>query len=246
MQLRFWKKLRAIAHWNNVLLVISSYYNQMKNNYTTYCIFCDFDGTITNVETFVGMCKTFAPDLFDEIGKKMWMKELTIREGVRQLLSSLPSSLYPDMLSYIDDKEIRPGFPEFLDYCNSKDIPVVIISGGLYDSVVRKLGNLKDKVSAIYAAKIDASGEYLKVFSDYEHEGELVAKAKIMSNYRTQYKIAIGDGPTDIEMAKYADIVFARGLLKKFLPENKEYYEWDDFFDVMDTLSIIIEQQNFN
>jgi 2-hydroxy-3-keto-5-methylthiopentenyl-1-phosphate phosphatase len=66
-----------------------------------------------------------------------------------------------------------------------------------------------------------------------------------MSNYRTQYKIAIGDGPTDIEMAKYADIVFARGLLKKFLPENKEYYEWDDFFDVMDTLSIIIEQQNF-
>lgn len=209
----------------------------MKNNYTTYCIFCDFDGTITTVETFVGMCKTFAPHLFDEIGKKMWMKELTIREGVKQLLESLPSSLYPNMLAYIDDKEIRSGFPEFLDFCHSNAIPVVIISGGLYDSVVRKLGNLKDKVSAIYAAKIDASGEYLRVFSEYEHEGELVAKAKIMNNYRTQYKIAIGDGPTDIEMAKYADIVFARGLLKKFLTENKEFYDWGDFFDVMNTLS---------
>ncbi|MGQ9843897.1 MAG: HAD-IB family phosphatase [Spirochaetota bacterium] len=218
----------------------------MKTNDTTYCIFCDFDGTITTVETFVGMCKTFAPQLFNEIGKKMWMQELTIREGVQQLLSSLPSSLYPDMLAYIDDKEIRPGFAEFLDYCHSNAIPVVIISGGLYDSVERKLGSLKKKVSAIYAAKIDASGEYLRVFSEYEHDGELVAKAKIMSNYRTQYKIAIGDGPTDIEMAKYADIVFARSLLKKFLPENKEYYDWDDFFDVMDTLSIIIKQQNFN
>lgn len=215
----------------------------MNNIHTTYCIFCDFDGTITTVETFVGMCKTFAPDLFDEIGKKMWAKEITIREGVRQLLESLPSSLYPDMLAYIDDKQIRDGFPEFLDYCNASGIPVVIISGGLYDSVVRKLGKLKDKVTAVYAAKIDVSGEYLKVYSDYEYEGELIAKAKIMSNYRSDYKVAIGDGPTDIEMAKYADIVFARGLLKKFLPKDKEYYEWDDFFDVIDTLSMILQHK---
>ncbi|MEW6525528.1 MAG: HAD-IB family phosphatase [Spirochaetota bacterium] len=217
----------------------------MQQNNTTYSIFCDFDGTITTVETFVGMCKTFAPDLFDEIGRKMWNKELTIRQGVRQLLESLPSSLYKDMLAYIDDKEIRPGFGEFLEYCNNRSIPVIIISGGLYDSVVRKLGNLKEYVTAVYAAKIDASGEYLKVYSEYEHEGELVAKAAIMSNYRHPCKIAIGDGPTDIEMAKYADIVFARGLLKKFLPKDKEYYEWDDFFDVMDTLSIILEQKIF-
>lgn len=68
----------------------------------------------------------------------------------------------------------------------------------------------------------------------------------IISNYRHTCKIAIGDGPTDIEMAKYADIVFARGLLKKFLPQDKEYYEWDDFFDVMDTLSVIIEQHDYS
>ncbi|MCX8125410.1 MAG: haloacid dehalogenase-like hydrolase [Spirochaetes bacterium] len=217
----------------------------MKPQYS-HIVFCDFDGTITTVETFVGMCKTYAPELFDTIGKKMWAKEITIREGVRQLLESLPSSLYPQMLSYIDDKEMRAGFPEFLDYCNAHKIPVVIISGGLYDSVVRKLGYLKEKVAGVYAAKIDASGEYLKVYSDYEYEGELVAKAKIMSNYHSQCTIAIGDGPTDIEMAKYANIVFARGLLKKFLPKDKEYYEWDDFYDVMDTLSIIIEQRKFD
>jgi 2-hydroxy-3-keto-5-methylthiopentenyl-1-phosphate phosphatase len=32
-------------------------------------VFCDFDGTITAVETFAGMLKEFAPDL-----SKIWVK----------------------------------------------------------------------------------------------------------------------------------------------------------------------------
>jgi len=215
----------------------------MEQKHYQYILFCDFDGTITAEETFVGMCQKFAPDTFHEIGKRMWERQLTIREGVRAVIESLPSSLYPAMLAYIDAIDMRPGFPEFLCYCNNHSIPVVIISGGLYDCVVRKLGDLINKVEAIYAAKVDASGDYLKLYSDYEYEGELVAKAVIMDNYRAQCRIAVGDGPTDIEMAKHADIVFARSMLKQFLPEDKKYYEWDIFFDVIETLSVIIDKK---
>jgi len=32
-------------------------------------------------------------------------------------------------------------------------------------------------------------------------------------------------------------------MLKQFLPEGKKYYEWDNFFDVIETLSVIIDKK---
>ena len=36
----------------------------MEQKHYQYILFCDFDGTITAEETFVGMCQKFAPDIF--------------------------------------------------------------------------------------------------------------------------------------------------------------------------------------
>ncbi len=49
-------------------------------------VFCDFDGTITAVETFAGMLKEFAPDLSAQIMPQMYARTLSLRRGVSQLL----------------------------------------------------------------------------------------------------------------------------------------------------------------
>lgn len=202
-------------------------------------VFCDFDGTITAVETFAGMLKEFAPDLSDQLMPLMYAKKLTLREGVRKILESIPTRLYPEIINYATTKPIRPGFKELLDFLNSQNVPLIVISGGLRDMVKIILSrpennqSLIDKVVDIFAVDIDTSSEYLTVSSDFEADTELVAKVKVMSQYNALETIAIGDSLTDINMALEADLVFARDRLKDYLDEeNKAYVAWDSFFDI--------------
>ncbi|WP_366513676.1 hypothetical protein [Moorena sp. SIOASIH] len=62
-------------------------------------VFCDFDGTITAVETFVGMLKQFAPELSAQIMPQLYSMKLTLREGVRQMLESIPSASYREIIA---------------------------------------------------------------------------------------------------------------------------------------------------
>jgi len=208
-------------------------------------VFCDFDGTITAVETFAGMLKEFAPELSAILMPQMYDRTLTLREGVKQLLESIPSQKYPEILNYAATKEIRTGLPELLDFLESKKVPFVIISGGIEGMVetVLRNHNLRERVTAISAVKLDTQNEYLQVKSEFEGGTELVAKVKVMAKYPAQETVAIGDSVTDINMALKADIVFARDRLVDYIKiENKTYVPWDNFFDVRDHLAKIWER----
>jgi 2-hydroxy-3-keto-5-methylthiopentenyl-1-phosphate phosphatase len=198
-------------------------------------VFCDFDGTITAVETFAGMLKEFAPDLSAQIMPQMYARTLTLREGVRQLLESIPSQKYADILAYAQTKPIRPGLPELLAFLQERTIPFIIISGGIQGMIetVLKREGLLDQVTAIYGVNLNTQGEYLQVHSDWEDGAELVAKSLIMEQYSGVETIAIGDSVTDITMAKKANLVFARDRLIDYLrSENQPYIPWDNFFDI--------------
>ena len=54
-------------------------------------VFCDFDGTITAVETFVAMFKEFAPDVSAAVLPQLYNRQITLRQGVRQILESILS-----------------------------------------------------------------------------------------------------------------------------------------------------------
>lgn len=202
-------------------------------------VFCDFDGTITAIETFAGMLKEFSPDLSAKLMPEMYARRLTLRAGVRQLLESIPSSRYGEILAYARDKPIRSGLAELLDFLDERQIPFAIVSGGIRGMVetILECQGLTERVRAIAAVDLDTSGEYLQVRSDFEGETELVAKVRVMANYPAQTSIAIGDSVTDINMALQADLVFARDRLIDYLTaENKSYIPWNDFFDVRDYL----------
>lgn len=204
-------------------------------------VFCDFDGTITATETFVTVLKEFAPQLAAELIPQMYSLKLTLREGVRQILESIPSSRLPEIIEFTRTQPMRPGLPEFLDFLDSQQIPFVVISGGLRLMVEAVLGKLGQRTQAIHAIDVDASGSYLRVLSAYEGETELVDKVKVMKLYPADEKIAIGDSVTDLNMGLTAPIVFARDRLAQYLDErNKQYTLWNDFFDVRDSLSAVI------
>jgi len=170
-----------------------------KDKNTKRYVFCDFDGTITSKESLESVFKLFAPDLYSPIKEKMMALEMTIREGVRQVLESIPSVRYPEILEYVKSIPIRPGFEEMLDFLDARGVLFVIVSGGLRGMVDARLGDLAKRAHKIFAADIDTSGEFFKVTSDFEGGSELVAKVDVMNLFDAKQRIVIGDGATDID-----------------------------------------------
>jgi 2-hydroxy-3-keto-5-methylthiopentenyl-1-phosphate phosphatase len=201
-------------------------------------VFCDFDGTITAVETFVAMFKAFAPEISSQLLPQMYARQLTLRQGVRQILESIPSSRYLDILEFTRSQPVRPGFVALLDFLDAAEVPLVVVSGGLQGMVEVVLGELVQRVHAIHAIAVDTSREYLQIHSPYEDGTEMVAKVNVINQYGTVDAIAIGDSLTDLNMALHVPLVFARDRLAEYLDQHQTaYIRWTDFFDVRDRLA---------
>jgi 2-hydroxy-3-keto-5-methylthiopentenyl-1-phosphate phosphatase len=214
----------------------------MKHNMTRY-VFCDFDGTITAQESLEGVFRRFAPELWKPIKDKMMALEITIRQGVRQILESIPSERYPEILEFVQGIPIRSGFAELLDFLDACGVPFVIISGGLRGMVDARLGDLAGRAHKIFAVDVDTAGKFIQLKSDFEGDTELVAKVAVMNLFDAQQKIVIGDGVTDLNMAQNGDVVFARDNLALFLKHiGVPYREWNDFFDVIKELNVLWEK----
>ncbi len=183
----------------------------------------------------MGMLKEFAPQLSAQLMPQMYSRQLTLRAGVRQLLESIPASRYPEILTYAKTKAIRPGLVELLDFLDATRVPFIVVSGGLRGMVETTLTStgLRSRVAAIYAVDLDTSADFLGVHSEYEEGTEMVSKVQVMAQHPAQEQIAIGDSVTDLNMALYAPVVFARDRLIHYLDEHhKSYITWNDFFDV--------------
>jgi 2-hydroxy-3-keto-5-methylthiopentenyl-1-phosphate phosphatase len=208
------------------------------NSHQKRVVFCDFDGTITVEETFVAMLKHFAPKLSSELMPEMYARRLSLRSGVRQLLESIPSEHYGEIIEFSRPKLMRSGLVELLDFLDAKGVDFVIVSGGLRIMVETVIGDLVDRAKAIYAVDVDATGPRLQVNSPFEGDTELVSKVKVMALYAAESQVAIGDSVTDFNMALQASSVFARDRLAEYLDEQqKPYTKWDNFFDVLENLS---------
>lgn len=201
-------------------------------------VFCDFDGTITTDETFVAMLKRFTPEIAAEVLPDIYAKRLTLREGVRRMVESIPSERYGDILAFIRPQPVRTGLTELLNFLEAVHIPFVVISGGLRGMVETVVEPFQHRIAAIHALDVDTQGQYLRVNSRYEAGTEMVAKAQIMAEYNADETIAIGDSITDLNMALAASLVFARPPLTRYLDEQQKPYQlWDDFTDVRRALA---------
>ncbi|MEK6238832.1 MAG: HAD-IB family phosphatase [Planctomycetales bacterium] len=200
-------------------------------------VFADFDGTITVEETFVQMLRRFAPEPAAELIPEMYALRVTLREGVRRIVESIPSKRFPEMLEFVGQAEIRPGFEELLDLLKERRVPLVVVSGGLTKIIQQVLKPYRRRVAGIHAMDVNRRAKLLRVHSEFESGTELVSKVDVMDRYPAGSRVAIGDSVTDLNMAQSADLTFARDKLAKYLDERDvEYVPWQDFHDVRERL----------
>lgn len=203
-----------------------------------WIVFCDFDGTITEDETIEMFFQKFHKEEIRVLAERIIKNGYTIKEGIRKLAFSVPSSEYYTSINELENARIRSGFEEFLPHLKSRNIDFVLISGGLRDMIEVILKDFINDLPHIFSAEPFLENEYLTLLSHYESSEELVSKVEIMKKFTYDKCICIGDSYTDIIMAQNSDLIFARDRLASFLKkENIKYYAYETFYDIMKVLN---------
>ena len=197
-------------------------------------VFCDFDGTVTSVDTFDAVASAAAPQLWAELKTQLFAFEINLRQGMEALANGLTPKDLDRMVAHMGQYAPRACFLPFLAELEGAGLPFVLVSGGLVPLVEEVLGPHRHRLDQFIAAEVlPHPGGGLRFVSPFANEQELVAKAEVLKRYGRGRCVVIGDSITDLGMAEVADLVFAREPLSGWLEERGiAFYPWDSFADV--------------
>ncbi|RXT04840.1 2-hydroxy-3-keto-5-methylthiopentenyl-1-phosphate phosphatase [Ammoniphilus sp. CFH 90114] len=207
-------------------------------------LFCDFDGTITEKDNIVDIMREFSPQGWEEIVKDILDQRKTIRTGVGELFSLIPSSQKEQITQFVLEKaNIRAGFQDFVTFTEEQGIKLLITSGGI-DFFIHPMLEHYGLLDRIYcnSARFDDPTIQITWPNACDEHCDVdcgMCKTSIIRSYPTDqyYKVVIGDSITDLAGAKIADHTIARSFLKQKCEElGLPYSSFETFHDVIDTL----------
>lgn len=219
----------------------------MASNYQRPAIFSDFDGTITRTDTLVFLLDNFGAPNWWDIEMRLMRGELNEREALRMEIDSLRIDWDTAMQALYDNIDIDPGFPNYLKWIQSKEIPFMVLSGGFEEISGALLRKHNLNGFEIRANTIEIQNDRWKVVpSQRPRIKGLCNNCKtfpLMEMKKAGVKtIYIGDGNTDRCAAENADIVFAKKDLADYLEQKRiPFYNYSDFNDILRIVKAMVE-----
>ncbi len=178
-----------------------------------FSVSCDFDGTITLVDTVDALLEQFAAPGWLDVEAQWQAGKLGSRECLAEqtkLLRMTPG----DLDAWLDEREVDEDVAGFFADCGRMGIPVSVVSDG-YDWVIRRIlfrMGLYD--TPITANRLIWMGDdcWTARFPFSQPScGSGVCKCSVVGAQASL--VHIGDGRSDICVSNAADIVFAKGHL---------------------------------
>ncbi len=204
---------------------------------SAWTVFVDFDGTITDVDTFDVLVRHFA-------GPQAWAQtEIGLDDGttslrdVLQRQASYVRAPYDDVAALLRrEVTVDPSFAPFVAECRLRRIPITVLSSGIAPIVADRLARIGCGDVPIIANDVDTrlTGWTIR-FRDAVGNG--TDKAAIVRTARAAGRatVFVGDGRSDYAAALEADRRFAKSghNLQRFLSARGSAYEaFASFADV--------------
>ncbi len=213
-------------------------------------IFCDFDGTITERDMIITIMEQFGAPGWEAIKDQILGQEVTIQSGVGQLFAGISSDKREEIASYAAEvAAIRPGFPEFLTFCQEQNIDFWVTSGGIDFFVLPLLAPYQIE-NPIYCNGSSFAGENIEILWPHSCDEQCdngcgMCKPTVLRKFPDErtFKVVIGDSITDLQAAKQADFVLARALLLQKCQElDLPHAEFATFYDCISALQDLIDK----
>ena len=140
------------------------------------------------------------------------------------------------MQSYVKGHaHLRPFFGELWGFCQANDIPMAVVSQGLdfyIEALLERDGFKKVPVYAVNTEfrRGEISYHYNHAYPGKESQGN--SKGFVVKSFQERgcHVFFAGDGQSDLEAARLADVTFAHRTLAKFCDdESIPYQPFEDF-----------------
>lgn len=213
-------------------------------------VFLDFDGTVTLRDATDAILDAFADRRWLEV-EEAWVAG---RIGSRECLAAqigLVTATQDQIDRVLDSLDVDPGLERLLDVCESRRIPVHIISDGFDYCIQRILGRPDRRFrslltgSHIVSSTLRANGAGWQ--AAFPHPVKTCAHgcatckpaAMKLLNPAGALTVFVGDGFSDRHAAACADVVFAKDKLAAFCEQASIPYVR---FDTLGAVATGIEQ----
>jgi len=205
---------------------------------------CDFDGTIIRNNLSVLLREKYARDDWQKIDSDYLHGHLTVEQSNKlqfALIKEPKERLQEFVRQHI---ELRPGFIEFVRYCQESAIPFVIVSSGLDFYIEPVLAQIGMPDLELHCGQTSFGKDGIAV-SYYDPKGNIINEG-FKKEYLAWLKkqgmniIYLGDGLSDVEAARQADHVFATGhLLRLLSAEPVLCSAFSDFYDLLHQVRLL-------
>lgn len=204
-------------------------------------IYCDFDGTITKEDSVNKFFEMYAPNWIDS--ENLWIQgKISSRENAIIQVGLLKNISQKQLDDYINSIEIDEYFLEFVDYVKSKNIKLTILSDG-FDLFIKKTLERYNLNIPYYANKlIYKNGKFNIEFPYYNENCDKKAGMCKCQKVKESKFCYIGDGTSDLCIAKKADFLFVTKNLYTYCKEhNIKHSHFKSFRNIID----IVRKYNF-
>jgi 2,3-diketo-5-methylthio-1-phosphopentane phosphatase len=212
-------------------------------------IFCDFDGTITQLDVTDQILAQLAHPSWREIEREWMLGLIGSRECLERQIALVNASV-EELHAVIDAVTIDTEFAAFCKFARKKRLPLYLLSDG-FDYVIRRVlkgaGLDRHFRSNLFASALRVEGRRLALSFPHSPEpcahGCATCKAALIRRLREgrQPVIFVGDGMSDRFAVEVADVVFAkRHLLAHCRESGIACHPFETFKDVQVTLEKLL------
>jgi 2,3-diketo-5-methylthio-1-phosphopentane phosphatase len=212
-------------------------------------VFCDFDGTITTVDTTDRVLSRLANPAWAAL-ESDWQAGRIDAAACMRAQVALIAGDDAALDAVLDEIEIAEGFVEFVAWCDLHGVRLTVVSDGV-DYFIRRIlrrhgvGDL-----AVVSNRFLGGAGARRLAQPHRREGcaagSGVCKCEVtrqrLGSGRDHTLVYVGDGRSDFCVSARADILFARDALAAYVrARGQAHHLFDTFHDVVAVLAPLVE-----
>lgn len=210
-------------------------------------VFCDFDGTISVVDTTDRVLSALAAPTWEAL-EADWVAGRIDAAACMRGQVALIGGGDADLDAVLDAVEIDPGFPAFAAWCADHAIPLTIVSDGVDYFIRRILARHGLQDLPIVSNKLAGQAGARALEQPHRRvgcaAGAGVCKCDVAAARPAQHEtmVYIGDGRSDFCVSHRADILFAKDALAAYAASRGEaHHLYETFHDITAALKPLVE-----
>jgi 2,3-diketo-5-methylthio-1-phosphopentane phosphatase len=212
-------------------------------------VFCDFDGTISAVDTTQSVLGRLATPAWEVLEADWRAGRIDAATCMREQIALIAGD-DAALDAVLDAIELDPGFGEFAAWCAARAIPLTVVSDGVDYFIRRILARHDLGALPVVSNRLAGQAGARELAQPHRREG-CASGAGVCKCAATQGRldvpprpmvVYIGDGRSDFCVSARADLLFAKGELADYAAGRGQiFHAFSTFHDITPRLASIFD-----